>query len=83
MTLPFLKVLMALAVANATPSPEAGLLFRKPMGMVWAKGGGVGGNGSGTGVNTEVSIALPSWDCVVPTAEARSARGVCAHQPLL
>lgn len=41
MTLPFLKVLMALAVASATPLPEAGLLFRKPMGMVWAKGGGL------------------------------------------
>lgn len=38
-TLPFLKVLMALAVASATPLPEAGLLFRKPKGMVWAKGG--------------------------------------------
>lgn len=61
---------MALSVASVTPLPEAGLLFRKPMGMVWAKGGTVGGNGNGTGVNTEVSSAPPSWDCVVPAAEA-------------
>lgn len=30
---------MVLAVTSATPLPEAGLLFRKPMGMVWAKEG--------------------------------------------
>lgn len=69
---------MALAVASATPLPEAGLLFRKPMGMVWAKGGGVGGNENGTGVDTEVSSAPPSWDCVVPAAEA-GVRGGGGH----
>lgn len=64
--------------ANAAPPPEVELLLRKLTGAVWAKGDRR--KWEKPALNKEVSTDPPSWNCVVPTAKASSARGVAgAH----